>query len=106
MGAVSCPRTPDTSARMVVSTMIGIDEERIKLRSMPMPGATSRPGEETRTWLFQANPDKYDIFETLQLGEELWNLRQHAREVRVGDRVLIWVCGDDAGIYAVGRVVT
>ncbi|HEY0069605.1 MAG TPA: EVE domain-containing protein, partial [Chloroflexia bacterium] len=60
----------------------------------------------SRAWLFQANPEKYDIIETLKLGEELWNLRQHASAVNVGDQVLIWVCGPDAGIYAVGTVVT
>lgn len=66
----------------------------------------SRSGGEVRTWIFQANPDKYDIFETLRSGEELWNLRQHAHDVHIGDRVLIWVCGADAGIYAVGSVIT
>ncbi len=59
-----------------------------------------------RTWIFQANPKKYEIFDTLKLGEELWNLRQHANDVRVGDRVLIWICGEDAGIYATGTVMT
>ena len=59
-----------------------------------------------RTWIFQANPTRYRILESLQAEtEELWNLNQHTREVEVGDRVLIWISGDGAGIYAVGRVV-
>jgi hypothetical protein len=60
-----------------------------------------------RTWIFQANPSKYDIFHSLASErEELWNLNQHAREVNVGDRILIWISGQDAGIYAVGTVLT
>lgn len=60
-----------------------------------------------RTWIFQANPNKYQIHESLQLEKkEYWNLRQHAKEVKIGDRVLIWICGQDAGIYATGRVLT
>jgi EVE domain len=60
-----------------------------------------------RTWLFQANPSKYQIHESLQLEKkEYWNLRQHAKEVQVGDRVLIWICGKGAGIYATGKVLT
>jgi hypothetical protein len=60
-----------------------------------------------RTWIFQANPAKYRIEDSLLLEhEELWNLNQHATDVRPGDRVLIWICGKDAGIYAVGTVLT
>lgn len=65
------------------------------------------PEEQRRTWIFQANPNKYHIFESLRNEtEELWNLNQHAREVAPGDRVLIWISGEKAGIYAVGTVIT
>jgi len=58
-------------------------------------------------WIFQANPARYEILKTLaRYSVELWNLRQHAQAVRPGDRVYIWVAGDDAGIYAVGTVLT
>jgi len=60
-----------------------------------------------RVWIFQANPSKYRILEALQeRAEDYWNLNQHAKSVHIGDRVLIWVSGDDAGIYAVGTVIT
>ena len=35
-----------------------------------------------------------------------WNLKQHAKEIHIGDRVLIWICGKEAGIYATGKVLT
>lgn len=60
-----------------------------------------------RVWIFQANPNKYRIEEALQdRAEDYWNLRQHAGDVHAGDRILIWVSGDEAGIYALGTVVT
>ncbi len=59
------------------------------------------------TWLFQANPNRYHIQESLGAErEEFWNLNQHAEDVHCGDRVLIWICGEDAGIYAVGTLVS
>lgn len=60
-----------------------------------------------RVWIFQANPTRYRIQDALQeRAEDYWNLRQHAKEVHVGDRVLIWVSGDEAGIYALGTALT
>ena len=57
-------------------------------------------------WIFQANPSRYRIHESLRKeSEEWWNLNQHADDVRVGDRVLIWISGSDAGVYALGTVV-
>lgn len=69
----------------------------------PIRSRETRP----RTWIFQANPSKYDITTSLQLErEEFWNLRQYAREIAPNDRVLIWICGEDAGIYAMGKITS
>ena len=71
--------------------------------ALPQDTPTSGP----RYWLFQANPRRYRIIESLRTeSEEWWNLNQHADDVRVGDRVLIWISGSEAGVYAVGTVVT
>ena len=60
-----------------------------------------------RTWIFQANPDKYRINNSLESeNEEFWNLNQHKDKVSVGDRVLIWISGTEAGIYAIGTVMS
>lgn len=59
-----------------------------------------------RTWIFQADPNRYRIEESLQLEkQEYWNLNQHAKEIHAGDRVLIWMCGKQAGIYAIGTIL-
>lgn len=60
-----------------------------------------------RTWIFQANPLLYRIEESLRVEQkEKWNLRQHQRDVQIGDRVLIWIAGKRAGIYAIGEITT
>lgn len=61
---------------------------------------------ETRVWIFQANPDRYRIFDSLQREtDEYWNLNQYSKDVQVGNRVLIWISGENAGIYAIGTVI-
>jgi hypothetical protein len=66
-------------------------------------GSANRSGN----WIFQGNPSRYTLIENLGTqATELWNLRQHADEVWVGDTVYIWISGEEAGIYAVGTVVT
>lgn len=73
-----------------------------------MTMASNGAAEKRRqTWIFQANPDRYRIDDSLRIEyQEHWNLNQHAAKVEVGDRVLIWISGREAGIYAVGKVVT
>jgi 5-methylcytosine-specific restriction protein A len=60
-----------------------------------------------RTWIFQANPRRYDIMAVLKSGDpiEAWSITQHVDEVAQGDRAVLWVGGPDApGVYAVGAV--
>lgn len=72
----------------------------------PSPLADKRTNG-SRSWIFQANPDRYRIHESLRReNEEWWNLNQHATKVAAGDRVLIWICGNRAGIYALGTVTS
>lgn len=59
------------------------------------------------TWIFQANPAKYDIHTSLRVeAEEYWNCNQHHKKIRTGDRVLIWISGKRSGVYALGTVVS
>lgn len=76
----------------------------VKASTVP---ATSQTVQLRPTWIFQANPRLYQIEQSLQVEqEERWNLRQHQRQVQLNDRVLVWISGKRAGIYAVGTVKT
>jgi 5-methylcytosine-specific restriction enzyme B len=58
-------------------------------------------------WLFQANPARYDIMGALRELQVIpWSLRQHERDVRLGDGILIWSSGPTGGIVARGIAVS
>jgi len=64
-----------------------------------------------RTWIFQGNPDTFDIDGYLgeAVGEILWRVVRYADEIRIGDSVYIWKSQgsekDSAGIVAECEVV-
>lgn len=64
--------------------------------------------DEPQRWLFQANPNQWDLrtaLETWAPGTiEPWTLSRYRDRVREGDDVLLWSAGDLAGIYAVGVI--
>lgn len=70
-------------------------------------GYKENANNSQHTWIFQGNPSMYRLKTSLSIEqEEYWNLRQHATKVQLGDRVLIWISGAGAGIYAVGHIVS
>ena len=59
----------------------------------------------TSTWIFQANPKNYDLDAALQALDRIWwRVPQHTADVRVGDVVVLWRSGKEAGIIGIGRV--
>ena len=65
---------------------------------------------EPRVWIFQSNPDEFDLRGYLSRPDvgpgstDSWALRQYADDVADGDTVLLWVSGPSAGIYATGAI--
>jgi predicted RNA-binding protein with PUA-like domain len=58
-----------------------------------------------RSWLFQANPKYSQILEAIQdLNRVYWLVTRYNKEITPGDRVLIWIAGKQAGIYAIAEV--
>ena len=64
----------------------------------------------SNTWIFQANPQKYDIMNALAddklEGIIHWAVRQHKQDISQGDRGIIWLSGKKAGIYAITEILT
>jgi hypothetical protein len=63
-----------------------------------------------KIWLFQANPQRYDILNALadvKLNNEIhWLVNQHKNEIKKGHLGLIWLSGKEAGIYVVTELLT
>ena len=58
-------------------------------------------------WIFQGNPKVFD-FETA-LREEIltdWTVSAHKNKIKVGDKVLLWITGDQSGCYALAEVTS
>jgi hypothetical protein len=58
-------------------------------------------------WIFQGRQDYYDVIGALR-DEELktWSVNQHKKEIKTGDRVIIWVTGRDSGCYGLATVIS
>lgn len=56
-------------------------------------------------WLFQGNPKYYRLLQAIGDRDELpWLVTRYGKEIEVGDRVLVWMAGPEAGIYAIAEV--
>jgi MoxR-like ATPase len=62
-----------------------------------------------RYWVFQGNPKLWDFEEMLSRAtpfQENWTTSKYREEMSEGDTVYIWQSGEQAGIYAVARIVS
>jgi len=64
-----------------------------------------------KVWIFQANPQRYDIMNALADNEVTsnevhWEINQHKSEIFKGHTALIWLSGKEAGIYAIAEILT
>lgn len=66
--------------------------------------------ETYRVWIFQANPNRYDILNALSdegIGTiKHWLVNQHKNEIVSGDLGLIWLSGKEGGVYALTELVS
>jgi len=60
-------------------------------------------------WIFQANPNRYDVLNALsdpEIQQHRWQVNQHKKNINKGDIALIWMSGKEAGIYAVAEIAS
>lgn len=56
-------------------------------------------------WIFQGNPKIYNVIDSLKAGAlKSWSVSTHKAKIKEGDKVILWVTGDDSGCYALCRV--
>jgi len=64
---------------------------------------------KSRAWIFQSNPQRYDILNAVadkELTEDVWEVKRYKDEIHLGDICLIWMSGRESGIYAVGDITS
>jgi 5-methylcytosine-specific restriction protein B len=58
-------------------------------------------------WVFQGNPNIYNITSALRGAHlESWKVAAHKDKIKLGDQVIIWQTGDQAGCYALAEVIS
>jgi predicted RNA-binding protein with PUA-like domain len=61
-------------------------------------------------WIFQANPQRYDIIKALsdyEIGDVIhWQVNQHKTKIKKGHLGIIWMSGKEAGIYAITEILS
>jgi hypothetical protein len=62
--------------------------------------------ETTTTWIFQGNPELYDVSSALRaLKEQSWLVTKFKDQIKVGDKVYLWQSGPDGGLVGVANVI-
>ncbi len=66
---------------------------------------TKRQEAPINHWIFQVNPDSFDLVAALQKNLlTTWSVTAHKNEIQPGDKVIIWATGKEAGCYALAEV--
>lgn len=68
--------------------------------------AQQRLGRSTAgIWLVQCNPRTTDILDSSRAAlPDAWCVKRHTKDIRRGDRIVLWLTGAHAGVYALGLV--
>lgn len=62
-------------------------------------------GSTASIWLVQCNPRVTDILATPRTARrDSWCVKRYTHAIRRGDRVVLWLSGAGAGVYALGEV--
>lgn len=64
---------------------------------------------QRRVWIFQANPERYDVLNALadnSLNDDVWLVSRYQNEIHAGHVGLIWMSGKEGGIFAVVDVMS
>jgi hypothetical protein len=64
---------------------------------------------KSNVWIFQANPDIYDILAEINNPDYIdgtWLVSRYQKEIKNGDIGLIWKSGDNPGIYAIIDIIS
>lgn len=61
--------------------------------------------EKCNYWLFQCNPGFYDLVSALHDDAiASWKVSSHKSDLKVGDKVILWMTGEAAGCYALAEI--
>ncbi len=62
--------------------------------------------EAPNYWIFQFNPKQWDIRKewNIDTKNEWWRVTAHKDKIKTGDKVILWMTGDESGCYALCEI--
>ena len=86
-----------------------INEVKIKLPDLKFYEFSRKAWEDkhrsTNYWIFQANPKIWKIEDALKNNEVgTWSVAAHKEKMGTGDKFILYITGNNSGIYATGEV--
>jgi DNA polymerase III delta prime subunit len=58
-------------------------------------------------WVFQGSPKIFDTVKAIEDNAlETWSVHAHKTKIKVGDKVILWITGDQSGCYALAEVTS
>lgn len=98
--------TAEEQAQLMKADQVD-QQNRSQKKNNPTEDDATTLSDHPQSWIFQGNPDIYDIVEaTKHLRQLSWDVNQHKTLMHKGDRVFLWVSGKQAGVIARATILT
>ncbi|MCD9855790.1 EVE domain-containing protein [Epilithonimonas sp. JDS] len=66
-----------------------------------------KPMSDINYWIFQCNPNEYYLSTALRDDAlNSWKVNAHKKKIKIGDKIIIWLGGKNAGVYALANVTS
>uniref|UniRef100_UPI004049749B MrcB family domain-containing protein n=1 Tax=Gelidibacter sp. TaxID=2018083 RepID=UPI004049749B len=63
--------------------------------------------QDCNYWIFQGSPKIYNMVDGLRTNSiKTWTVSSHKNKIKEGDKFILWLTGESAGCYALGRVAS
>ena len=63
--------------------------------------------ESFNYWVFQGNPKVFDVVRYInEFSSHNWTVGSHKDKIKIGDKVILWVTGKNAGCYALAEITS
>jgi hypothetical protein len=61
----------------------------------------------TNYWIFQGDPKVFDVIKYInEASSHNWSVHSHKDKIKIGDKIILWVTGRNAGCYALAEVTS
>jgi hypothetical protein len=58
-------------------------------------------------WIFQGDPKVFDVIKYInEASSHNWSVHSHKDKIKIGDKIILWVTGRNAGCYALAKVTS